>query len=863
MTLGTQTQPHGKLLDYEQFIDHQLNRTRARIKFTDIATACLILAAGFLAVLFLEVIFDHAVGLPLLFRRIVLAGGLSTAAAFSALRIAMPLLRRVNGLYAARTIEDADPAFKNSLINYLELRRYRTQMPKAVMATLESRAVTDLTHVEVDNVVNQQRMLKAVYVIAGLLVIFSLYIMFSPKSVYDSTRRAFLADLSRPTNTQFVNIKPGNDAELSQVVAGDNVTFSVHVEGVRPPKVLLHYSVDGGKFFAVRDYVPGQMYDPWQVTLPNVQQSMDYYVTGGDAESSHYHLEVSPAPTITSITLDLDFPKYTNVPRRTGVEGGNVEAIEGTMVTVHAKTNMPATAATLDIANATAVSMDIASDDPTELSVQFKVTKTGTYKINFRTTGNQLNPNPVIYDIIAIPDRPPTGRFVQPDKPSIVVPANVAVDLVMAGTDDHGVQDATLHVTMGNDKLLSKNMLEGRPQAAEFRVSETLDPAKLRLKPGAKLNYWLTVRDNKEPSSNKFETAHQLIEITQPVSPAEKKKVEDDRIKNQEPQGDPTAATSDDAAAPDKTPPSEPGKPGDENAGAKGQADDQNPQKEKEAPGTQGTGSVDETNPNPNGGADGPNNASPQLSAEDQKIADKLKQAFNKQNPSNAGGGAKPPANSANSPPGARADGQPSQAANQSNRDPGNTSQGPRQRPAVENPSQSDPQAAPPQPRGNPNDRSQPVERGNPDGNPPAAANGDQRNGNAPKNDGVQNQANNPNSPQGNGNPSPNVNQESTSNQKGNAPDGTNKAGENKQGNDPATGKPGEGQQNEKPAGQRGNSPDGTNKSGENKQGNDPSSPKAGDAQKNDQAGRAEGNPSAGGTNKAGDNGSGQRPVLR
>ena len=85
MTLGTQSQPHGKLLDYEQFIDHQLNRTRARIKFTDIATAGLILVAGFLGVLFLEVVLDHVVGLPLLLRRIVLAGGLSTAAAFTRL----------------------------------------------------------------------------------------------------------------------------------------------------------------------------------------------------------------------------------------------------------------------------------------------------------------------------------------------------------------------------------------------------------------------------------------------------------------------------------------------------------------------------------------------------------------------------------------------------------------------------------------------------------------------------------------------------------------------------------------------------------------------------------------------------------
>ena len=67
MTLGTQTQPYGKLLDYEQFIDHQLGRTRARIKFIDIMTAGLTLLVGFLGVLFLEVVLDHIVGLPLLF----------------------------------------------------------------------------------------------------------------------------------------------------------------------------------------------------------------------------------------------------------------------------------------------------------------------------------------------------------------------------------------------------------------------------------------------------------------------------------------------------------------------------------------------------------------------------------------------------------------------------------------------------------------------------------------------------------------------------------------------------------------------------------------------------------------------------
>ncbi len=54
MALGTQQV--GKLLDYEQYIEHQIQRTRARIKTTDVLTACLILATAGLGLLFVEVV---------------------------------------------------------------------------------------------------------------------------------------------------------------------------------------------------------------------------------------------------------------------------------------------------------------------------------------------------------------------------------------------------------------------------------------------------------------------------------------------------------------------------------------------------------------------------------------------------------------------------------------------------------------------------------------------------------------------------------------------------------------------------------------------------------------------------------------
>jgi len=329
--MASSTQPYGKMLDYEQYIDHQLSRTRSRIKMTDLLTASMMLVAAAVAILFVEVVLDHAFGLPVWVRRIVLFAGMTGGIAFAIVRIGLPLIGRVNGFYAARTIEESDPAFKNSLINYLDLKRHRTEISKAALTAIEAKAVNDLTGVEIDAVVNQRRLIHVAYTLSTVLVLFCAYAFLAPKSIVDSTKRALLFPVVRPTNTLLTNIKPGDDKSLSKVVAGSHVSFFVDVyQGLRPDRVLLHYSVDGGKFYTVQEFTPGaNRYDPWQTALRNVQQSLDYYLTGGDAESLKYHVEVTPAPMVTSVSVDYDFPRYLKLDRRPGIEGGNVEAIEG------------------------------------------------------------------------------------------------------------------------------------------------------------------------------------------------------------------------------------------------------------------------------------------------------------------------------------------------------------------------------------------------------------------------------------------------------------------------------------------------------------------------------------------------------
>src|SRR5205823_187443 len=157
-------------------------RTQAKIKTTDILTAALTLSTAALGILFVEVVLDHAFGLPAWFRRIVLFGGMFGAAAFAALKIVRPLLSRVNGFYAAKTIEDADPAFKNSLISYLDLRKHRDELPKRTLRAIEAKAVGDLTRVEIESVVNQRRVLHTWYALMGVIMVVFVYYALAPKS---------------------------------------------------------------------------------------------------------------------------------------------------------------------------------------------------------------------------------------------------------------------------------------------------------------------------------------------------------------------------------------------------------------------------------------------------------------------------------------------------------------------------------------------------------------------------------------------------------------------------------------------------------------------------------------------------------
>ena len=143
---------------------------------------------------------------------------------------------------------------------------------------------------------------------------------------------------------------------------------------MRPPKVLLHYSVDDGKFFAIRDFTPGS-----RCTTPGrsrSQTSSRAWITilkGGDAESSHYHLE---GPACADDHVDRGRPQVSRStpmsrPRSTW-KGETSRRSRGPASPFTPRPTWPASLATLDIANDKAAPMEVAAEDPTVIDRQIQ-----------------------------------------------------------------------------------------------------------------------------------------------------------------------------------------------------------------------------------------------------------------------------------------------------------------------------------------------------------------------------------------------------------------------------------------------------------------------------------------------------------
>ncbi|MCC7083462.1 MAG: hypothetical protein IT427_00470 [Pirellulales bacterium] len=517
-----------KAVDFDKLIEKQLRKTRGQVKIVEISAGLMALGLAAVAFFLIAAVLDHWIiphGLGtwgrLLFC-LVFVGGTSY---WLAATVLPALFGRVNPIYAAQAIEHSKPSLKNSLINFLLLRPRRERLSPYVFRALEEQAATGISNLPAETAVDRTRLIHSGYALIALVAVFALYFIVSPKNPFTSAARVILpwADLQAPSRVTIRDIQPGSTSAF----CGQPVKISAELDGLSSDdEVSLIYSTADRQVVerAVRMHLPTGGYRH-TATLPEgelgVQQDMEYRIEAGDARSKSFRIEATAAPLIVVDRIDYKYPAYTEIPSSTVKNRGDLKAIEGTEVTIHATANQSIKSASIDF------SCDGRQDRSLTVSGQSaKITLTlamnsdrtkaefDCYQLRFVTPQGVENPKPVRHNIEVTPDLAPEVQILAPEQEEIEVPLNGAATFEIKARDpDFALGSVTLEASTEHGKVLSQPLLADAPHRGPFVGKYKFLPPQLKLKVGDVVHYRAIARDDKSPDANEVISTEKRIRI--------------------------------------------------------------------------------------------------------------------------------------------------------------------------------------------------------------------------------------------------------------------------------------------------------------------------------------------------------------
>lgn len=533
--------PGSKFVDFDEYIEFQLRKTRSGIHHTDLLTSGVVLIAFLLGYLLCFAMLDHWIvpgGLSETVRTVLLAGVGVAGLTWVIVKIALPLYREVNILYAVREIEATYPELKNSLLSWVQLRDAGKPIPPDILKALEKRTALQMNQSDVDQAVDRRMLMKSSYVLLSVVIFICLYTLFSPKKLSNAAWRAFLptTSVAVSTKTEILQVIPGD----YEVLARDHLDVTVELGGVVPEAVTLFFSTSDRRFvdepLSMQNTGEGLPRFRARLSGPNGEgllKELTYFVRAGDATSPTYRVRIKQPPSASINEVAYAYPKYMLLDDKVQ-QGSTIDAWEGVFVTVRAETNMPVKTARLyrtdqDAAVETAdlIEMTKLSSEQFEARWRLKFREDGTYAnyyfIQVENEAGEVDPQPILHRIRIRPDLHPEVAMLYPTE-DLDVPANAVIPVAYEARDpDFRLRRLLLKIEKSGDLLPTVPRLFDGPETASVRGRHALDLKPLKLAAGDQIQIFLEAEDNFEPFDNFpkhiTRSSKVTIRIVEPVSP--------------------------------------------------------------------------------------------------------------------------------------------------------------------------------------------------------------------------------------------------------------------------------------------------------------------------------------------------------
>lgn len=390
--------------------------------------------AVFLAWMLLWCAADRLLGLSVIVRWVLLAGGAALAAA----RLAPALLarsRQGDRVWAAAEIERQNPRFGQRLLTVTSRMLGAADYRGSDEILLRLVREVD-EQVAVDRRARRPGLGRAVrpWAACAVLAIIIAGLVRVPGLRFGDLIVRFIdpaADVPPVTTTQLV-VHPG----AVDVPQSHPLTVDVEAAPLGDGLVTLYLSDAGRNWSRVAMTASGAGH--FSFTLATVDHDLRYYVSGGDARSPEYLVRALRRPAVAQFRIHYEYPPYTGLPPAIATNtDGRIEAPTGTKAVLTVTATEPLQAALLTLGTEK-ILMD-RTPDPYSRQTQLIVRSQTHYTVDLISTRDVAGSGPPGALIRALPDLPPQVRLARSGQSLHLSPRDI-IPLSYEALDDYGLK---------------------------------------------------------------------------------------------------------------------------------------------------------------------------------------------------------------------------------------------------------------------------------------------------------------------------------------------------------------------------------------------------------------------------------------
>ena len=261
-----------------------------------------------------------------------------------------------------------------------------------------------------------------------------------------------------PSAGGLIQVEDAGDELRVRVARGSDVGVVVHAEGIVPDEVILHF--ESGQRVVLAATGGGN----FRTLLRSRQTDCAFHATGGDDTDGLPRVEVRVLrpPDIAAVAVRITPPAYTGLGQRLERDR-DVEVLEGSQITVHMLPEPPQATGSVRLLPADrllplqrrpfpAAESDAEGGEthatPDGVAFDLEARDSLRYRFEISDATGLANPDPGLFGIAVVADRPPEIEFLAPARAEVATVVGGTLPLRLRAWDDFGLEQLSLEIEL-------------------------------------------------------------------------------------------------------------------------------------------------------------------------------------------------------------------------------------------------------------------------------------------------------------------------------------------------------------------------------------------------------------------------------